>query len=516
MNTANKPRSPSAKPTKPVKRSGGGGGFWLLMATVVLAIAGIYIFAPDLPRQWLGITKAPQDKGSEPTAPQTAKSDLVGKQHTVDDALTKPEVGKVAPKPVVAAPAPEKPKSFSDDAKAKPILELAHQAYTQMNWLKASTEARRVSSMAVSPQTRIKAQDIVTGAAAIEKLFIELNDKDELIRFYDTHPSLVLLKNGGTVSYAVPIMSMDDLKPYEGNPLDFILAQRKTGKVAFLIKGKKDYMPGLLPADSIGEVEEADHAAMLKEKQSEFESRLNRLRNSALARDPLAWYDAGKFAFRNRIDSQVTAMLDQAVILEPNLVSRVREDKAAGLYANVISQLKNGNRSAAQTFMSIINRRFADTDQGKQAKLYFDGNNAELIKAAKVEQAKRKDEEQQRRAALKQRAMDLDDKKALAQIQEPQNEEPEDTALLAVAASGDEGKADQFFSKGRDLYNKALDAGNTPERDVLYEKAYHELHSAQAIYAKLVDKNPGNDGLGLKMMECNKLHYGTIKQRRFH
>ncbi len=517
MNTANKPRSPSTKPTKPAKRSGGGGGgFWLLMATVVLGVAGVYIFAPELPRQWLGIKPPPQDKGSEPTAPQTVKSDLVGKQHAVDDALTKPEVSKVTPKPVMVAPTPEKPKSFSDDAKAQPILTLAQKTYTEMNWLKASTEARRVSSMAVSPQTRIKAQDIVTGAAAIEKLFIELNDKDELIRYYDTHPSLVLLKNGGTVSYAVPVMSMDDPKPVESNPTDFILAQRKTGKVTFLIKGKKDYMVGLLSADSIGEVEEADHAAMLKEKQSEFESRLNRLRNSPLARDPLAWYDAGKFAFRNRIDSQVTAMLDQAVILEPNLVSRVREDKAAGLYANVISHLKNGNRKQAEGFMSVINRRFADTDQGKQAKLYFDGNNAELLKAAKAEQAKRKDEERQRQAALKQRATDLDDKNALAQMREPQNEEPEDTALIAVAASGDEGKADHLFSKGRDLYNKALDAGNTPERDVLYEKAYHELHSAQAIYAKLVEKNPGNDGLGLKMMECNKLHYGTIKQRRFH
>ena len=91
MNTPNKPRSSSAKPTKSAKRSGGGGGgFWLLIATVVLAVAGVYIFAPELPRQWLGIKPPPQDKGSEPTTPQTVKSDLVGKQHTVDDALRVP------------------------------------------------------------------------------------------------------------------------------------------------------------------------------------------------------------------------------------------------------------------------------------------------------------------------------------------------------------------------------------------------------------------------------------------
>ena len=514
MSTVTKSRSPASKSAKR-SGGGGGGGFWLLIAVVVLSVGGVFIFAPELPRQWLGLAKPPQDKGPEPTAPQGVKTDLVGKEHAADDKLAKPELSKVAPKPIIVAPTPEKPKSFSDDAAAQPTLELAQKAYTEMKWPKASTEARRVSGMTVSPQTRIKAQDIITGSAAIEKLFLELNDKDELIRYYDTHPSLVLLKNGGSVSYAVPIQSMDNPIPVESRPLEFILAQRKIGKVAFMIKGKKDYMAGLLAADNIGEVEEADHAAIVTEKQSEFESRLNRLRNSALARDPLAWYDAGKFAYRNRIDSQVTAMLNQAVILEPNLVSRVREDKAAGLYASVISHLKNNNRKQAEGFMAVINRRFADTDQGKQAKLYFDGNNAELVKAAKAEQARRKDEEQQRRAALRQRATDLDDKKALALIQDP-TEEPEDAALVAVVASGDEGKADQLFTKGRDLYNRALDAGNTPERDVLYEKAYQELHSAKAIYSKLADKNPSNDNIGFKLIECNKLHYGTLKQRRFH
>ncbi len=98
--------------------------------------------------------------------------------------------------------------------------------------------------------------------------------------------------------------------------------------------------------------------------------------------------------------------------------------------------------------------------------------------------------------------------------QYPQDE-PEDTALAAMAATGDEGKADALFSKGRDLYNQALEAGNTPQRDVLYEKAFHELNSAQAIYSKLVEKNPANSTLGIKLQECSRLRYGTVKQRRF-
>jgi hypothetical protein len=516
MSTATK--SPRSAPTRPSKRSGGGGGgFWILIAAVVLGVAGVYIFAPDLPRQWFGTTKAPADKGPEPTAPQQVKTDLAAKEHKVEDDLSKPKVTTTQVKPKVdEQPAPEKPKTFADEAKAQPILDGAHKAYLDMKWQKASTEARRVTTMAVSPQTRIKAQDIIAGSAAIEKLFAELDDKDELVRYYDTHPSLVLLKGGNGVSQAVPIMSIDDPTPVESRPLEFIAAQRKTGKVAFLIKGKKDYIPSSLPADIVGEVTLADGATIMKEKQAEFETRLNRLRNSNLAQDPLAWYDAGKFAYRNRLDSNVTEMLNQAVVLDQNLVSKVREDKAAGYYANVVSHLKNGNRKQADAFMAIITRKFADTDQGKQARLYYDGKNDDLIKAAKAEQEKRKQEELDRREAMKKRATDLGDEKALAQMKQEPKQEPEDTALAATVASGDEGKADALFSKGRDLYNKALDAGNTPERDVLYEKAYNELHAAQAIYSKLVEKNPNDTSLGLKLIECNKLHYGTVKQRRFH
>jgi hypothetical protein len=515
MSTATK--SPRSAPTR--KRSGGGGGgFWILIAAVVLGVAGVYVFAPDLPRQWFGTTKPPADKGPEPTTPQNVKTDLANKEHKVDDELNRKVTTTAAAKPKVEdKPAPEKPKGFADEAKAAPLLETAQKAYTEMKWDKAATEARRVTSLNVSPATRIKAQDIISGSAAIAKLFQDLdNDKDELVRYFDTHPSLVLIKGGGGVTQAVPIMSIDDPTPVENRALEFIAAQRKTGKIAFLIKGKKDYIPSSLPADTVGEVVAADIPAIMKEKQSEFDTRLNRLRNSALSRDPLAWYDAGKFAYRNRLDANVTEMLNQAVVLDQNLVSKVREDKAAGYYANVVSHLKNGNRKQADAFMAIIERKYKDTDQGKQARLYYDGRNDELIKAAKAEQEKRKEEERQRKEALKERATQLGDEKALAAMKQEPKEEPEDTAIAAMAATGDEGKADGLFAKGRDSYNKALDAGNTPERDVLYEKAYQDLNAACAIYSKLVEKTPGSSTLEVKLLECNKLRYGAVKQRRFH
>jgi hypothetical protein len=511
-------QSTQKRPANRTYRRAGGGGFFFFLAIVISIIGSIYIFVPEIPRQLFGTASTPADKGPEPTAPQSAKTTLADKDNEAGQDTNKPELATASKPSVETKIEPKKIKTnTADDPRAVELLNKAQAYYTAMEWTKASAEAKKIAALSVSAGTGILAQDIVTGSAALEKLFRDLNDKDELSRGFDTHPSLVLLKTANATSMAVPIAAIDNPTPVENNPMDYIAAQRKSGKVAFLVKGKKDYIPSILPDSAIGEVIAPDFAAIIQEKQSEFESRLNRLRNSILANDPLAWYDAGKFAYRNRIDNYVTEMLNEAVVLEPNLISRVREDKAAGYYANMVNHMKNGNKRQAEVFMAIIARNFADTEQGKQARLYYDGKTADVLKAAKAEQDNRRELERQRRAAQLARAKKLDDQEAIARIEKaPSQEEEQDKALIASAATGDEGKADAFFNKGRDLYNKALEAGNTPARDELYEKAYKELHEARAIYAALVDKNPANEALGVKLLECNKLHYGAIKQRRFH
>jgi hypothetical protein len=502
--------------TRPIRRSGGG-SFWIFLSIVTLIIGGTFIFMPEIPRKLFGTTQKPADKGPEPTAPQSVKTTLADKNNDAGQDKNKPALASNTKPVVETKPEPKKLKTnTADDPRALEILTKAQSYYTAMEWAKASAEAKKISALTVSPATGILAQDIVTGAAAIEKLFRDLNEKDEMVRAYDTHPSLVLLKTGSSTSMAVPIASIDNPTPIDNNPIEYIAAQRKLGKVAFLIKGKKDFIPSILPDSAIGEVAAPDFTSIIKEKQSEFETRLNRLRNSNLANDPLAWYDAGKFAYRNRIDNYVTQMLNQAVVLDPNLNTRVREDKAAGFYANMVSHMKNGNKKQADAFMAIIVRNYADTEQGKQARLYYDGKTTDVLKAAKLEQERRREEERQRREAQLYRAKKLDDQEAIARIEKAPSAEEQDKALIASAATGDEGKADAFFTRGRDLYNKALEAGNTPARDEFYEKAYKELHEARAIYSALVEKNPTNEALGVKLLECNKLHYGSIKQRRFH
>jgi TolA-binding protein len=413
-----------------------------------------------------------------------------------------------------------KPKSFPDEDKAKGYLAEAEKAYKKYDWNKASQIAHQLDHLTVTPATRMRARDIANGTIALEKLFTELNDNDELFHAYDTHPSLVVLKTGKSTSLAVPIVSLDQQIPVETNPLGWIASQRKLGKVAFMLKGKKGFIATSLPSDTIGEVEAADLPTIIKEKQAEFASRLNRLKNSVLADNALAWYDAGKFAYRNRLDDQVTEMMDQALLLDHNLVRSVCEDKAASLFANVVCHMRNGNQKQADAFMTVLNRRFSDTDQGKQARLFYDGKTSELLAAAKEAEQRRLDEIRERNETRLARAKELNDdkqvqqlKQAIAKVDEPETDNTEPTG---PTTTGDEAIADAFFAKGRDLYNQALDFGNTPERDVYYEKAYNELHKARAIYSQLVEKNPNNQDLQMKLLECNKLHYGSIKQRRFH
>jgi hypothetical protein len=515
---AKNPRSTGSRP-RPAK--GGGGGFWLVVMLAIGGIGAVFIFAPDLPRNLLGLAKTPTSKGDEPTATQAVKTDLADKDHNAESDLAKTPIKRdglaAAAKPVIkTATEPEKPQAFTDDAKGQAILAEAEKSYQAMQWQKAATEAHKLDELSVSPKIRVRGKDIANGAVAIERLFRELDDRDELVRYYDTHPSLVLLKSAGSTSLAVPIFALDDPRPVEKSPLDWISQQRRAaGKVAFLIKGKKDYIPGSLPADNIGEVVAADLAAINQEKQSEFESRLNKLKNSQLAGNALAWYDAGKFAYRNRLDSHVAEMLDQAQVLDHDLVSSVREDKAASLFASLVCHMKNGNQKQADAFMAIITRKFSDTDQGKQARLFYEGKTQALLAAAKDAERRRVDDERKRREAQAARAKELGDEKGAKQLLAAKEPEEEPEAPVS-ATSGDEAVADAAFAKGRDLYNKALDLGNTPERDVYYEKAYQELHKARGLYSALVEKNPTNDALGVKLLECNKLHYGSIKQRRFH
>jgi hypothetical protein len=524
---------PPTAPRRPARRSSGG-GFWLGIAIIVGGIAAVYVFAPDLPRRLLASKDAPP-VGEEPALAQSSHTDLeIRETNAVDSQLTKPsEVVRTA---AAAKPVTDKPEvaaapiknAFADEAKAQALLAEAEAAYAEApaakNWSKAISKARAITSLAAKPATLVRAQDIVKGSQAMEKLFKELDDRDELSRNFETHPSLVLLIDGPNPSQAVPIRSMDDQTVVDGDPVAWLQAQRRTGSITVLLRGKKDFLPAKIPADHVGKIEKADIAATIAEKRTEFDERLSRLKNSDLANNALAWYDAAKFAYQNRIDDRVAGMMDKALVLDPRLASSVREDKAAGLFATLVLHLNNGNVKQAAPFMAIIDKRFDDTPSGIEARAFYDlktkqsaddvaAAQAALRQAREDARLRAKEEADRRRTERVERAKQLGDEDAVKAAEREHDDVG--TTEMGAPPTGNEAKADDLFAQGKEAYQKALDAGNTGNRDQLYHEAQKYLTEAQNIYNALLEKSP-NTALEDKAFMCNKLRYGSIKQQRFH
>jgi hypothetical protein len=513
-----------------------GGGFWLGLALLVGGVGAVYVFAPQVPKRLFGQIDRPED-GTAPSAAQTGSTVLDERSHTATNALaevsqvarTESRQAPVGPKPTIAAPIAQ---AFTDEARAQELLTQANAAYqtavTTKDWSKATSAARKVLGLQAKPATLVRAKDIIRGAEAQERLFKELDDRDELARNFDTHPSLVAFwDERGASGLAVPIRSMEDKTPVETDPLAWIKGQRAAGKLTLMLKGSKQFSPGVLTADQVQKVERADVAAIIAERRGQFEQRLARLKNSALASNPLAWYDAAKFAYQNRLDDHVAQMMDRALLLDPLLAQSVREDKAAGLFSNLVLHLTNKNGPQAAAFMALIDKKFPDTPSGKEARAFYDSktksNASEVASAQERLRAARKDaleraaeEARKRREQRLARAEETGDATEIAAAKtEPTTGADEESTAMAPV-SGDEGKADELYAKGRDLYQKAIEAGNSDGRDQLYGEANKHLSQAQNLYNQLLAKTPGNAALEEKAFMCNKLRYGSIKQRRFH
>ncbi|MBA3684508.1 MAG: hypothetical protein H0W72_04625 [Planctomycetes bacterium] len=520
---------PSPQPTRRAPRSSSG-GFWFFLTLVVVAIGAVCIYAPDVPRKMFGIAEKPAP-GSEPSTAVDSKTELKEGEHelanTLNDVST---VARTEPK-VATVAAPTKPvekpvaAKYAQETQAQQILTKAETAYKAYKWDAAVSSARQVVDLDAKPATKVRAKDIIRGADALGRLFRELDDRDELARNYDTHPSLVEIVDGPRSSYAVPILGMDNQTVTPGDPVAAMEAMRRTGKVTVLLQSAKSFMAASLPSDQVGQVKAADLAAIRAEREESFQARLARLKNGAMAGNALAWYDAAKFAYQNRLDDHVTAMMDRAIVLDPLLAKSVREDKAAGLFANVVLHLNNKNQKQADAFIVILDRKFSDTPSGQEARAFYDSKSktnaddiataqAKLREARKAGERRAREEAEQRKSERIARAKDLGDDAALKEAETDAIEEPD--VEMATKVSGDEGKADELFAKGRDLYQKAQEAGNSPQRDSLYGESNKYLSQAQNLYNQLLEKSPGNSSLEEKGFICNKLRYGSIKQRRFH
>jgi len=373
----------------------------------------------------------------------------------------------------------------------------------------ARSLARQVDAMDVSPKLAVRAEDLQRGADALEEVFSKLGTKDELVRAFETHPLLVTITNRGRDENVLPIVDTRSKQPPETNdPAGWVESQlQASGEVTVMTTSRIAYP---VKAGDISDVRPADVEAVIAEKREEFQRRLRRLESGELAKDPLAWYEAAKFAYRNRLDEQVTSMLDRALELDPFLGESIKEDKAQSIFLKMVQQLENENRPAASGWKVQLDKYYTDTSVYSQAVAYYEGN-MEALRLAQAQAAKQRREARRRaREERLARARALEDEQQVKEIEEEEEEvadlyDPQpDTP---VAASGDRAEADAYYNKGLEILSKAQNMGVTEERDQLYAKAEKELTKARDLYQQL--------GLIAEMSKANQYRYACIKSRRF-
>ena len=501
---------------------------WLVIAALVAAGGAVVYLKPDLLSGFTGTVRVPGDLGPLPQAPGGVNADLAMREREAEMAGAPVTVAKPsdAAKPVVTKPVAKvaAPTNYPDEAKAAALLSTAEESYKAYAWTKAASTAKQVLELKAAPLQLGRAREMIQGSTTMADLFKQLDERDELNRNYDTNPSVVSIDINGRITNAVPVTDLANKIPtvVEKDPVAFLKAQQKAGVLTLLIEGKTTWTATELRTDKvlIGAITKVDTAKILTDRRSEFTTNLKRLTAGEGARDALTWYAAAKFAYRNRLDDQVTDLLDRAIDLDPKLAATIREDKAALLFASVVAHMKDGNQRQADAYMAIVTKRYADTDQGRQARLFYDGKNTELLAAAKAADQKRKTDDDAARQARLKRAQDKgDDASAKAIAAEPVDEEPADTDS-PVAATGDEGKADELTALASKKAAKAMDLGNTNERDVIYGEGKKIADQAVKLYVALInkEKNPKKkEDLEAKTLAANKIKFMCIKYMRpFH
>lgn len=511
-------QTPTGKPAKRGKPWG-----YLLFAMLIIAVLAVYIVRPDVPRQLLGGDPPKPDSVGEGPA---KAGDIGGKGLSERElAAERAELGTIrtaaAPPagavkaPVAAAPT-QAATGGADEARAVQLLAEAEAAYLAMDFDKAESAARKLAGLSAKPATKGRAADIERNAPALRKLFKDLGDRDELSRNFETSPGLVRLVKGTTTTEAVPITQMEaPYNPVTENPVAWVEAQRKAGKVMLLVKGAKQFTPSEMDIEGY-QVQAVDQTTVRAEVQQGLSSRVTRVSSDRSAsRDAFAWYELGKYAYRNRLDDQVVRHLDKAIDLDPMLARSVREANAGILFGSLVAHMKNGNKQQAAAFLASIERRYKDTDQAKQARLYYEGKQSELVAAAKAaaqrereaaEAAKRERIERERKKGDEAKAKELEQQKTEDEVvvEEDPSEPP---------VSGEIAAARQLRDQGARILGEATNMPATDARNHKYAEAAKLLAKAKAAYAAYLEKHKSDSAAESELVETQKMWFTAQKMK---
>ncbi len=501
----------------PVKAKRGKPWGYLVFAVLICGMFITAVLKPELTSSLLGGDPGkPDSPGDSPAVAGNVDGGALGEREAAAALADLGTVNLAKTPPVVATPVVAGPVAgATDEARAARQLANAEVAYKAMDWDKAVSLARGIARLSAKTSTRDRAGNIERGALALKRVFKELDERDELSRNFETHPSLIRLVRGSSETLAVPITQMDPpYNPVVDSPVAWVQAQRKAGKVLLLVKGLKQFTPAEMAVDDY-EILPADQTAARALAQQALSSRAARIEaDKSVRRDAFVWYELGKFAYRNRLDDQVVRYLDKALDLDSDLARNVREANAGMLFGSMVMHSKNGNKKQVDAFMASIERRFKDTEQGKQARLFYDGKQAEMITATRDDERRQRDEAATRLAAKVAAAQKQGDeekaKAIIAAAKEDSTEEPpsNDGPVDASIASA-RGLRDQ----GRSILGEATNMLATDERNHKYAEAAKLLAQAKSLYAKYLEKNKADSSAEAEMIETQKMWFTANKMK---
>lgn len=522
----------SSRSAQPRRQKSGAG--WIILALVIGGVLAVVIAAPQVLEQLFGGATTPADRGDQPTVTQSSDGDTAARDGDGMDLAARGEdigrarLAEAAPDVVTQQPDAAPVETAAPmDTRAQDTLAQAEAAYREFDWDQARSLADRVSQLNPDTTVLAQAEGLVLRANAIEALFGKLDNRDGLQRNIETHPSLLSVTYRGTDQLILPVDNLDDKNPIEtANPAAYVEGLLGRGRnIPYLdVNGSG----GELQPGNVSSIRPADLASILTEKQDQFDARLSQITvDENLERDALTWYEAAKFAYRNRLDETVTRMLDRALSIDPFLADTIREDAAQDLFIQVTDMLGRGNRAAASGFMRKLTRYYDDTTVYPEARAYFEGNLAQLRAAtenAERERREQRERARQERVRVAQATRDAEEAARVAREAEAEREREaarerereaerrraeadtgSDTGSSS-AGSGSSGEADEIYERAMEIYARAQTLGVSAARDRLYAEAEPLFTRARDLYAAA-----GNDA---KMVEANSKRYACIKYRR--
>ena len=543
----------SASPT-PRPKSGLG---WFIAAIVILAIMASAIFAPEAWAMLRGVSRGPGDMGVEPNATQSAGGSLATRdQDGLGQALPMPGVRtqraadpvatgigsdpvRVTTQAQVVEVAKPVERVYKDEASARSLLAETEKYYRQFDLLKARGMAERLERMDAAPAQKYRAGEINRHAVLIEEMLAKLQERDEMVRNYDTHPALVIIGQVSDRIEAVPLIASDpDKVPYEGDDaLGFILTERRAGKVKFMLRSAKGFNYSSLPTEFIGEVEPGNPEANRKAALAELEEKIALVETDAsLASDAMKWYQLARLGYRNRNDARVVEFLDRGLRLNSRLTETVRNERAMLLAIAMEANLKSKNQNTASAFMSLIRQRYADTPAGKQAAAVYEKREADAkalaqaVEQQRIADIKRQQEEAKAKTqALKDAGMAAEAEALRKAQEEAERKRKADEADLndpgpvdapappdapaggpTPPANGDAAKAQAYFDQAQDLFRQGFDAGPGPARNAKLKEAEKAGMASVALFNKLAASDPSYEN---QASEARRLLFGIRKTK---